>query len=105
VNSYLPLVTGNSADISVQITGIYHAPSGIGSSDNLNYDPEAPWGLNGIIQFRYLGEFDKQHLYRRVSMTIDVSVVPSLHCHNFELRAIPRYFLCFYVTFLLAVNK
>ncbi|XP_020893780.2 trafficking protein particle complex subunit 9 [Exaiptasia diaphana] len=89
VDSCLPLHPGRTANISVEITGIYHIPTNIGSSDNLSYDPEAPWGLNGTITFRYSGELDKDHLCRRVSMTIDVSVVPSLHCHNYELRAIP----------------
>ncbi|EDO46292.1 predicted protein [Nematostella vectensis] len=89
LNSRLPLPPGESTDVSITITGVFHVPMCIGSSENIYYDPEAPWGLNGIIQFRYYGGVGADQLYRRVSMTIDVSVAPSLHCHNYDVKSLP----------------
>ena len=88
VKCALPLAPGKSADISVTISGLYHVPSGIDSSENPSYD--APWGLTGVIQFRYSGEAGGEALLRRASISIDVTVVPSLHCENFQIRTHPR---------------
>lgn len=49
------------------------------------HDPEAPWGLTGVIKFRYSAGPMEDMLARCVFMTIDVTVVPSIHCTDFEV--------------------
>ena len=91
VNSCLPLDPSKSADITVTIVGTQHPPVGYGMTDHpRHHDPEAPWGLTGVIKFRYSAGPMEDMLARCVFMTIDVTVVPSLHCTDFAVLPIKR---------------
>lgn len=89
--SKLPVLPGDSADITVTITGAHHFPQGTESSENLSYDPEAPWGLTGAIHFRYATGISGSSMCRKAIMAIDVTVVPSLLCENYQIIELPRY--------------
>lgn len=95
--SKLPVVPGDTTDITVTITGTPHIPQGIESNEKLSYDPEAPWGLTGAIHFRYASGVTGSKMCRKATMAIDVSVVPSLLCENFQIIELPRYFYLFWV--------
>lgn len=85
ITSKLPLLPGNSTDITVTITGVHHFSQGVESGENLSYDPEATWGLMGSIQFRYSTKVSGSNLCRNATMAIDVTVVPSLLCANYQI--------------------
>ncbi|PFX14220.1 trafficking protein particle complex subunit 9-like [Stylophora pistillata] len=88
IKSKLPVPPGHSTDITVTITGAHRLPQGTESSDNPSYDPAAPWGLTGSIQFRY-STASNNHMSRKVTMAIDVTVVPSLICENYQIIELP----------------
>lgn len=90
INSKLPVLPGDSTEITVTITGAHHFPQGSENSENLSYDPEAPWGLTGAIQFRYSTGASSNHTCRKATMSIDVTVVPSLLCENYQIIELPR---------------
>ena len=96
IKSKLPVLPGNSTEITVTITGTHHFPQSTESSENLSYDPEAPWGLTGTIQLRYSTGESSSHTCRKATMSIDVTVVPSLLCENYQIIELPRYakFIC-----------
>ncbi|KAL9963219.1 hypothetical protein ACROYT_G032397 [Oculina patagonica] len=89
INSKLPVLPGDSTEITVTITGAHRFPQGTESSENLSYNPEAPWGLTGAIQFRYSTGESSNHMCRKATMSIDVTVVPSLLCENYEIIELP----------------
>ena len=97
--SKLPVLPGDSTDITVTITGAPHIPQGIESSENLSYDPEAPWGLTGAIHFRYSCTAAGSNICRKATMAIDVTVVPSLLCENYQIIELPRYVTHFWICF------
>ena len=91
VNSCLPLAPGETAEITVTIVGSQRPPVTYGTAERRrHHDPEAPWGLTGVIKFRYSAGPMEDVLARCVSMSIDVTVVPSLHCSNFVMWPIKR---------------
>ena len=91
IKSKLPVLPGDSTEVTVTITGTHHVPQGTESSENLSYDPEAPWGLTGAIQLRYSTGESSSHTCRKATMSIDVTVVPSLLCENYQIIELPRY--------------
>ncbi|RMX55514.1 hypothetical protein pdam_00024127 [Pocillopora damicornis] len=88
IKSKLPVLPGHSTDITVTITGAHRFPQGTESNENPSYDPAAPWGLTGSIQFRY-STGSSSHMSRKVTMAIDVTVVPSLICENYQIIELP----------------
>ena len=94
IASKLPVLPGGSTEITVTITGAHRFPQGVESSENLSYDPEAPWGLTGSIHFRYSTGVSGSSMCRKATMAIDVTVVPSLLCENYEIIELARYMLC-----------
>ena len=89
IKSKLPVLPGHSTDITVTITGAHRFPQGTESNENPSYDPAAPWGLTGSIQFRY-STGSSSHMSRKVTMAIDVTVVPSLICESYQIIELPR---------------
>jgi len=87
--SKLPVLPGDSTDITVTITGAHHFPQGVESSENLSCDPEAPWGLTGAIHFRYSTGVSGNNMCRKATMAIDVTVVPCLLCENYQIIELP----------------
>lgn len=102
--SKLPVVPGDTTDITVTITGTPHIPQGIESNEKLSYDPEAPWGLTGTILFRYASGVTGNKMCRKATMAIDVTVVPSLLCENFQIIELPSD-RCHCLLMFDAVNK
>ncbi|XP_044184471.1 trafficking protein particle complex subunit 9-like [Acropora millepora] len=90
IASKFPLLPGNSTDITVTITGARRFPQCLEGSEKAKYDPEATWGLTGSIHFEYSTEAFASNMYRKVTMAIDVTVVPSLLCGGYQIIELPR---------------